>query len=242
MIKKIVIGVVGLGIIGGAAWAGVQYFGPGQDSRAAASPDDEDDDRLILRRRGAGGTTAGEPGGPGDDGGEPMISDGDVVATGAVALPILRSGLWEVTQNDDAGTRTSQVCLDTAIQSEANIFGSQLHAPFCPSGSTVNRQGADRWTYSSRCPLPMNSSVTVSGEIRSDRNRRYSHKLTLLSITPVGRETTTSTEEGRYLGRCPAGVSGGDILVDGSKMMNIRDAMALGQVMVPGAFGGSAPE
>ena len=236
MIKKLAIGMVGLVIIGGSAWAGGQYFGAARDPAAS----EEDDDKLILRRPGAGGETkAGE--GEGDVDGEPMVSNDAVASTGAVALPVLRPGLWEMTRTDDAGALKSQVCLDIAVQSEVNVYGSQLHSPFCPNRSTVSREGRGRWTYGTRCPLPMNSSVTVSGEIEGDFNRRYSHKVTMLTVSPAGRETTSSTEVGRYLGRCPTGVAGGDILMNGVKMMNLRDAMALGQVMVPGAFGG-APE
>ncbi|WP_374514469.1 DUF3617 domain-containing protein [Brevundimonas sp.] len=233
MIRKLVIGVVGLGVLGGGAWAGVQHFG----SQDPAGVEEEEDDKLLMRRPGSAGAGAqGEDGG--GDAGEPRVVDGHVAATGAVALPVLRSGLWEVTQIDDAGRRVSQVCLDAAIQSEANVFGSQLHAPFCPSGSSVERQGANRWTYGAECPLPMNSSVTVSGEISGDLNQRYTHRVTMVTVSPVGGETTTSVEEGRYTGRCPSGIVGGDILIGGQRAMNMRDAMALGQVMVPGAFGG----
>ena len=236
MIKKLAIGVVGLVIIGGSAWAGGQYFGAAQDPAAS----EEEEDKLILRRPGAGGgTKAGEREG-GDDG-EPMVSNDAVASTGAVALPVLRPGLWEVSRTDDTGTLKSQVCMDLAIQSEVNVYGTQLHAPFCPARSTVSREGRGRWTYGTRCPLPMNSSLTVSGEIEGDFNRRYSHKVTMVTVSPAGGETTTTTEVGRYLGRCPTGVAGGDILMNGVKMMNLRDAMALGQVMAPGAFGG-APE
>lgn len=239
MIRKLAIGAVGVSILGGAAWAGVHYFGPSQDP--ATTGEEEDEDKLVLRRRGGG--SEGQPGqtGGGDAAGEPTISDGQVAPTGSVALPVLRPGLWEVTQTNEAGTSASQVCLDMAIQSEVNVFGSQLHAPFCPVGSKVQRQGSARWTYGSRCELPMNSSLTVSGEIKGDLNRRYTHTVTMVSVTPVGQDTTTTTEQGRYVGRCPSGVAGGDVLMGGVKMMNLRDAMAMGQLMVPGAFGG-APE
>lgn len=237
MKKFIMAGVCVLALCGGG-FALAQVIGPNQkagvDSQAGPK-DDEDDVTGFTDRRGPPGGS-GEPAGDGHDGDPPIIHDGEVSPTGGIAMPHLRPGLWEVT--NDVGL-TSSVCLDMAIQQEVNIYGSQLHSPFCQAPTAVRREGGERWTYTNVCSVPDLMTMQVEGVIEGDLRTRYRHTMNTRSNGIMGvSDSSSSTESGRYLGPCPANMASGDIAMGGSVVMNMRHAMALGQAMMPGAFGG----
>lgn len=175
----------------------------------------------------AGGQAAGGP---------VVIGDREPAETGAIALPVLRAGLWQVTTVDNLGERSARMCLDDAIQQEVGVFGGQLHAPFCGQPATMRRHGLERWTYSNLCRMG-EVSMTIEGEIEGNMENRYSHTLTMVTRASVGAETNTVRESGRYVGPCPRDMAAGDLDMEGMRM-NLRQVMALGQMMAPGAFGG----
>lgn len=165
-----------------------------------------------------------------------IIGDREPAETGAIAMPALRPGLWQVTTVDDMGERSARMCLDEAIQREVNIFGGQLHAPFCGQAATLRREEMERWTYSNVCRMG-DVAMTLEGEVEGNMENRYSHTLTMVTRSPVGADTTTIRERGRHAGPCPRGMAAGDFEMEGMRM-NLRQVMALGQMMAPGAFGG----
>lgn len=182
------------------------------------------------RAEASEGAAAGQSSGP------IVIGDRETVEAGAIALPILRAGLWEVTNEDQFGRRVSRVCLDEAIQHEVVLFGGHLHAPFCGQAPEMRRRGLEHWTYSNVCRV-VDITLTIEGEVRGNLENRYEHTLTMVTTGPGVPETDTRRESGRYAGACPRGMAAGDIDMEGMRM-NLRQVMALGQALAPGAFGG----
>ncbi len=234
--KKWLIAGASVLVLGVGGWAMAQAMGwtpLGQD------PSAEEEDEVVgfadPRRPGETGDDSGI-----DDGGgtPPTIHDGEVSPTGAIAMPHLRPGMWEVTNSNSPGL-VSTTCLDMAIQEEVNIYGGQLHAPFCQSAPQVRREGAERWTYANICVIPDIMTMRIDGVIEGDLRTRYTHTMNTHSSGAMGvSDSSSTTEQGRWAGPCPANMASGDILMNGAPFMNMRQAMALGQAMLPGAFGG----
>src|SRR5690606_3978947 len=240
--KKWLIAGASVLVVGVGGWAVAQTMGwqplAKQDQPAAGEEEEDEDDLFGFNRRGRGEAGSDQVG-DGDDGGDPpTIHDGEVSPTGAIAMPHLRPGMWEVT-NSNSPELVGTTCLDMAIQQEVNIYGGQLHAPFCQSAPQVRREGAERWTYANTCVIPDIMTMRIDGVIEGDLRTRYSHTMNTRSSGAMGvSDSSSMTEQGRWVGPCPANMASGDILMNGAPFMNMRQAMALGQAMVPGAFGG----
>lgn len=238
MKKLIMAGVCAVALCGGglaiAQVMGAQAQKAGVDAQAGPEDDEDEVTGFADPRRPVGGDS--DHVGDEDEGDPPTIHDGEVSPSGGIAMPHLRPGLWEVT--NDVGL-TSSVCLDMGIQQEVNIYGSQLHSPFCSAPTAVRREGSERWTYTNVCAVPDVMTMRVNGVIEGDLRTRYRHTMNTRANGIMGvSDSSSSTEQGRYVGPCPANMAAGDVAMGGAVMMNLRHAMALGQVMMPGAFGG----
>lgn len=247
MNKLVVAGVCVLAL-GGGGWALAQVVGPqiqqamgaGQsDAGEAGETEDEDEVSGFTARNGGDSGGADHVGGGGDEDGPVTIHDGEVTPSGGIAMPHLRPGLWEVTANNSPGGMSAQTCLDMAIQEEFSLYGSQLHSPFCQAATEVSRAGAERWTYTNTCVVPDVLTMHVNGVIEGDLRTRYTHTMNTRSVNVMGgTDSDSHVERGRYVGPCPANVSPGDVMMNGVVMMNVRQVMDFGQLMMPGAFGG----
>lgn len=205
MLKKLAIGVVGLAVIGGGAWAATQYFGPASSQAQTpgdpSADEDEDKKRLLSRRRG------------------PV----EVDANGA---PLLRNGLWKVTSVTDGVTMTARICLDEAFQKEASLFSLQLIGAACPGAPEISRTG-DSFVILRTCamgPVRQVGTTRVSG----DMHTTYLRQTELVTTGPgVPPETSNQREQGSFEGACPAGMAGGDMDMNGGRI-NARMLMAIG--------------
>ena len=246
MNKLVVAGVCVL-VLGGGGLALAQVVGSklqqapasGQSNGQSGVEDDEDEVTGFTDPRGGSGSGADHVGEGGDETDPPTIHDGVVTPSGGIAMPHLRPGLWEVTASNSPGGMSAQTCLDMAIQEEFSLYGSQLHSPFCQAPTEVSRAGAERWTYTNACVVPDVLVMHVNGVIEGDLRTRYTHTMNTRTQGAMGvSDSDSRVEEGRYVGPCPANVSPGDVMMNGVVMMNVRQIMDFGQLMMPGAFGG----
>lgn len=200
MIKKLVIGLLGLGVIGGGAWAGVQYFGA-QDQAAAASEEDEDKEYFRV-----GGASAAR-----------------VDANG---FPLLKNGLWNVTTTTDGVIMTAKICLDDAFQREASLFSLKLNGSICPTPPTIAREGAGFITTRT-CALGPVQLVDTT-RITGDMQRSYRRQSEMITTGPgVPPQTSAQREDGAYVGACPSDMAGGDMDMNGGRI-NARMLLAIG--------------
>lgn len=200
MIRKLAIGLLGLGVIGGGAWAGVQYFGD-QDRGQAVSDDEEDKEYFRVGR-----------GGP--------------VQVDANGFPLLRNGLWNVTTTTDGVTMTAKICLDDAFQREASLFSLKLNGSICPTPPTIAREGAGFITTRT-CALGPVQLVDTT-RITGDMQRSYRRQSEMITTGPgVPPQTSAQLEEGAYVGACPSDMAGGDMDMNGGRI-NARMLLAIG--------------
>ena len=204
MIKKLAMGVVGLAVVGGGAWAAMQTFGPESQAPAdevAANEDEEDDDLFMARR-----------GGP--------------IEVDANGSPLLRNGLWNVTTNTDGVTMTAKICLDDAFQREASLFSLRLMGAACPGEPEITRSGST-FLINRTCtvgPVHQVSTTRVSG----DMHTAYVRETDIVTTGPgVPPENSNQREEGVFEGACPAGMAGGDMDMNGGRI-NARVFLAIG--------------
>lgn len=201
MIKKLAIGLVGLGVIGGGAWAGVQYFGD-QDRGQAVSDDEED--KEYFRVGGGGGA----------------------VQVDANGFPLLRNGLWNVTTTTDGVTMTAKICLDDAFQREVSLFSLQLNGSICPTSPTIAREGAG-FVTTRTCALGPVQLVDTT-RITGDMQRSYRRQSEMVTTGPgVPPQTSAQREDGAYVGACPSDMAGGDMDMNGGRI-NARMLLAIG--------------
>jgi hypothetical protein len=203
MIKKVAIGLVGLGVLGGAAWAGITQFGPQSQTPAdaAAAEDEEDPEHFQVRRTG------------------PVEIDSN-------GFPKLRNGLWNVTTVTDGVTMSAKICLDDAFQREVSLFALSLNGSLCPEAPTISRSGGG-FTTNRTCamgPVRLVDTTQISGDMQTNYVRQTNTVTTGPGIPP---QTSSQRETGSFAGRCPSDMSGGDMDMNGGRM-NARMLLAIG--------------
>lgn len=201
MIKKVIIGLVGLGLLGGAAWAGIQQFGDRAPAGASEAAEDEEDPEYFEARRGA------------------VRLDGN-------GYPLLRDGLWNVSTVTDGVAMTAKICLDEAFQREVSLFALQLNNPICQTPPTVTGSG-ERFTTHRTCALG-DIVLVEDTQLSGDMHGNYARRTTMVTTGPgIPPQTSVQSETGLHAGACPADMAGGDMDMNGGRM-NARMLLAIG--------------
>jgi hypothetical protein len=170
--------------------------------------------------------------------------------TPALGAPHRRAGLWEqdITRDGKAMAMGGmKICVDDAMEAKAAMFKSVGPVGQPGEGSNCTHAGPNRgldgsWTFSANCKMPDGMTEASSGKISGDFNSTYHLELTSqtsgASFAPMNGQHTMVLD-GKWLGPCPAGMSGGDMqLANG---MNISAGKLAGAAKVLGGGGTSAP-
>lgn len=148
-----------------------------------------------------------------------------VQAVHAQDMPKLKSGLWESTTTTNAAKGAAAqankhtMCVDEKFNKDMMSFSQNMGAQ-C-SKHTMRRDG-NRVLGEAECT--MGKTVVKSQSVTtftSDTAFRAENRAT---FTPpmAGMNESLTTQEGRYVGACPADMKPGDIKVHG-RIMNIND-------------------
>jgi Protein of unknown function (DUF3617) len=147
-------------------------------------------------------------------------------AAGVADLPVLKSGLWEVTrastqQNDSKHLTT--MCLDESVQAEMREFSLGVAKEMCSQND--RKVEGNRMTVSATCKLGPTTMTTHSVMVFTG-NSSYHTTATAHYDPPFMNMTDTqSTVDGKWVGACKPGQQPGDIVTETGQKINMKSMM-----------------
>ena len=142
-------------------------------------------------------------------------------------LPKRKPGLWEMTivsADSQRAAATSKVCIDAATDLELTRFGLGMTEQLCSkrelsvSGSTA--------TIDTVCKIGT-SQQTSHSTIRYTGNSVYRTEIKAKYDPPfLGKSETTTIQEAKWTGPCPADMKPGDLITGNGMKVNLKDLAA----------------
>ena len=151
---------------------------------------------------------------------------GAAFGTYAADLPVLKSGLWEVsrmtTQQGDQKHLTT-MCLDDSVQAEMREFSMGVAKEMCTQND--RRIEGNRMTVKATCKLGPTTMKTESVMVFS-ANTAYHTDATASYDPPfMNMSESKSTIDGKWTGPCKAGQVPGDIVTETGLTINMKAMM-----------------
>jgi Protein of unknown function (DUF3617) len=145
---------------------------------------------------------------------------------GAADLPVLKSGLWEVTrastQQGDSKHLTT-MCLDESVQAEMREFSLGVAKEMCSQND--RKIEGNRMTVSATCKLGPTTMKTHSVMLFTG-NTAYHTTATAHYEPPFMNMTDTqSTVDGKWVGPCKPDQQPGDIVTETGQKINMKSMM-----------------
>jgi len=152
---------------------------------------------------------------------------GAMLAATAVAqeLPKMKPGLWESTtatggaKGAPAHTSKTSMCVNEAFQKDMMAFGQNMGAK---CSKNIMRRDGNKYIGEAECnfggsTVKSQSVTTFTGDAayRAENRATFSPPM-------GGMSESTSTQESRFVGPCPANMKPGDMNM-GGRIMNIAD-------------------
>ncbi|MEQ1774342.1 MAG: DUF3617 family protein [Burkholderiales bacterium] len=143
----------------------------------------------------------------------------------AQEMPKMKPGLWETTtatagQKGAKGqTSKTTMCINEAVQKEMMTFSQSMGAQ-CSKNST--RRDGNKYIGEAECTFGGSTMKSQSvATFTSDTAYRVESRATF-SPPMGGMSESSTTQEAKYAGACPAGMKPGDMNM-GGRTMNISD-------------------
>jgi len=140
-------------------------------------------------------------------------------------MPKMKPGLWESTTSTGgpkgapAHTAKTSMCINEAVQKDIMAFSQNMGAK-C-SKNAMHRDG-NKYIGEAECTFGASTMKSQSvSKFTSDTAYRVENRTTF-SPPMNGMSESTSTQDARYVGPCPAGMKAGDMNM-GGRTMNISD-------------------
>jgi uncharacterized protein DUF3617 len=153
-------------------------------------------------------------------------------AVGSAAdFPMRKPGLWQITMspsNPKYPPRVEKVCLDAATDQLLYKVGAGGSQKMC-SKIDIHSAGG-KVIVDSQCDFG-GSKLTSHGVTTMTGDTAYRTDINLHYDPPMfGKSDSTSTQEAKWIGACPADMKPGDIVVDASSMMPAPMKMNLNDI------------
>jgi len=154
------------------------------------------------------------------------IAGGAAFDADAADLPVLKSGMWEVTrvstQQGDKKHLTT-MCLDESVQAEMREHSMGVAKEMCTQNE--RRIEGNRMTVKVTCKLgettmKMQSVMVFSGNTAYHTDATASYDPPFMNMTEA-----KSTIDGKWSGPCKPGQVPGDIVNEDGKTINIKTMM-----------------
>ena len=146
-------------------------------------------------------------------------------AAAADQLPHRKPGLWQITSAMPSGRMppmSSKLCIDARTEKAMMSMGQKASNKMC-SRHSLNMAG-NMATMDSTCKfghstVATHSTTTFSGDeaYRTETHVRYSPPL-------YGRTESVMTQDGKWVGPCPAGMEPGDMIGPNGMKMHMGEA------------------
>jgi hypothetical protein len=148
------------------------------------------------------------------------------------AFPSRKPGLWEMRSTQKAGGKeqiTVQQCADAATDKALQEYGltqPKMNRKFCKED--MRNEAGKMLVHTEVCKqsdTTMTRRIVVSGDFdvayRVESHTTYDPK----PKTPPANDDLVA--DMRWLGACPAGMKGGDMMLPGGMKMNVQDMTAM---------------
>jgi hypothetical protein len=163
-----------------------------------------------------------------------LVLSGCALFLGASAddLPARKPGLWELTRSaprPEFPPTVQKICLDAATDALLYKVGTAAGHQVC-SKVDIHRSG-DKVETNSVCQIGA-SQATTRNVMTMRGDSAYHEDIAVHFDPPVGKTADSAiTQDGKWIGACPADMKPGDIVVQPSGIMpvpmrmNIRDML-----------------
>jgi Protein of unknown function (DUF3617) len=151
---------------------------------------------------------------------------GAALGTYAADLPVLKSGLWEVsrvsTQQGDQKHLTT-MCLDDSVQAEMREFSMGVAKQMCTQND--RRIEGNRMTVKATCKLGPTTMKTESVMVFSGNTAYHTDATASYDPPFMNMSDAKSTIDGKWTGPCKPGQQPGDIVTETGETINMKAMM-----------------
>ena len=151
---------------------------------------------------------------------------GAALGTLAADLPVLKSGLWEVsrvsTQQGDQKHLTT-MCLDDSVQAEMREFSMGVAKEMCTQND--RRVDGNRMTVKATCKLGPTTMKTESVMVFSGNTAYHTDATASYDPPFMNMSEAKSTIDGKWAGPCKPGQQPGDIVTETGQTINMKAMM-----------------
>ncbi len=162
-----------------------------------------------------------------------MIRHALLIAAACLATPVIaqdmpkmKSGLWETTTTTAAAQKGAKghasqttMCINEAVQKQMMDFGKTMGAQ-CSKNTT--RRDGNKYIGEAECNFGGSTMKSQSvATFTSDTSYRVESRSTF-SPPMAGMGESSTTQEAKFVGPCPAGMKPGDMTM-GGKTINITE-------------------
>lgn len=143
-------------------------------------------------------------------------------------MPRRKAGLWRQTvalEGSDKAMPALEACSDAASEAKLNLLGQHRNKDLCQSQS-FSRNSDGSIAFNVACDMGSRGKTVSTGVISGDFNSSYKiameSKTTGAPVPQLNAErkmTITAT----WIGACPAGEKGGDMILANGSKINLTD-------------------
>jgi hypothetical protein len=140
--------------------------------------------------------------------------------------PKQMAGQWEYKNTIAGRTFTSKMCVDDKSQQALSWVNPGAASTDC-SKREYAKQPDGTWTFYTVCTTGKGGETTASGAAKGDFARNFTVLVTMKTegaTDPKFNGVYDSKIDASYLGPCPAGQRGGDVVLPNGQIMNMVDA------------------
>lgn len=146
-------------------------------------------------------------------------------ASGPVAMPTRKPGLWLQTVSMGDFKQSTRLCLDAATDKSMSLWGAQATQEMC-SQTQMSRGLDGSISFSSTCDMGSGGKSTSKGVVKGDFNSKYTVEAdttTEGASAPQMNGSRKMTLEAAWQGPCPADFKPGDMELPGGMKMNVAE-------------------
>ena len=141
----------------------------------------------------------------------------------AADIPVLKSGLWELsrsTSQQPETKRVTEMCLDESVQADMREFGLGVAKELCSKSD--RRVEGNRLTIDAVCKLGA-TTMTAHSVMTFSGNTAYHTEGSATYDPPMANMSESkSSIDAKWVGECPAGQQPGDITLESGQKINIK--------------------
>ena len=141
-------------------------------------------------------------------------------------LPVLKSGLWELSRSTSQAPETKRMttmCLDESVQAEMRDFGLGMAKELCSKSD--RRVEGNQLTIDAVCKLGV-TTMTAHSVMTFSGNTAYHTEGTATYDPPMlNISKQNSSIDAKWVGACPAGQKPGDMTLESGQTINIKSVI-----------------